>query len=57
MCSAKVHGVVWVCGGVIAIGNSLWLGMPGNGKAAFTFAIEVSHVAYKIPWWWGREST
>lgn len=47
-----MHGVVWVCGGVIVIGNSLWLSMPGPGKAAFTLAIEVSPVAYEIPWWW-----
>ena len=25
MCGARVHGVAWVRGGVMVVGNSLWL--------------------------------
>ena len=36
MCGARVHGVAWVRGGVMVVGNSLWFGMVGPGRAAFT---------------------
>ena len=35
MYGARVHGVAWVRGGVMAVGNSLWFGMVGPGRAAF----------------------
>ena len=36
MRGARVHGVAWVRGGVMVVGNSLWFGMVGPGRAAFT---------------------